>query len=148
MGLVCKILLLNITKEGRKELMGQTKRRRVGRSSSPWEDGSIKLEKRTRVFCFLLPSSRFLSTNPKRRQIFWIQMATTNGAKKSQSSKMGPKVLFYSLLLTLQYGAQPLISKRCIGYSTQPLNLSSLVIIRLPYSVISCVRFWKEKKIR
>ncbi|KAF2573182.1 hypothetical protein F2Q70_00000628 [Brassica cretica] len=40
-------------------------------------------------------------------------MATANGAKGP--SRMGPKVLFYSILLTLQYGAQPLISKRCIG---------------------------------
>nr|VDD28612.1 unnamed protein product [Brassica oleracea] len=39
-------------------------------------------------------------------------MATANGAKGP--SRMGPKVLFYSILLTLQYGAQPLISKRCI----------------------------------
>ncbi|KAG5394066.1 hypothetical protein IGI04_024029 [Brassica rapa subsp. trilocularis] len=37
-------------------------------------------------------------------------MAATNGAKSPSK-----KVLFYSLLLTLQYGAQPLISKRCIG---------------------------------
>ncbi|CAA7025246.1 unnamed protein product [Microthlaspi erraticum] len=40
-------------------------------------------------------------------------MATPNGAKTP--SNMGPKVLFYSMLLTLQYGSQPLISKRCIG---------------------------------
>ncbi|KAG5382204.1 hypothetical protein IGI04_033674 [Brassica rapa subsp. trilocularis] len=40
-------------------------------------------------------------------------MATPNGVKSQ--SRMGPTVLFYSILLTLQYGAQPLISKRCIG---------------------------------
>lgn len=55
-------------------------------------------------------------------------MATANGAKSPSS--MGPKVLFYSILLTLQYGAQPLISKRCIGYhllkQPMPLKISNV----------------------
>lgn len=33
----------------------------------------------------------------------------------SENSGVNKKVWFYSLLLTIQYGAQPLISKRCIG---------------------------------
>ncbi|EXB29445.1 CMP-sialic acid transporter 5 [Morus notabilis] len=40
--------------------------------------------------------------------------ATNPGARKSSSYKMSGRVFAYSLLLTLQYGAQPLISKRCI----------------------------------
>ncbi|KAF5765714.1 putative nucleotide-sugar transporter [Helianthus annuus] len=38
--------------------------------------------------------------------------STTKSGAKSVNMK---KVWFYSLLLTIQYGAQPLISKRCIG---------------------------------
>ncbi|KAI7743321.1 hypothetical protein M8C21_025831 [Ambrosia artemisiifolia] len=34
---------------------------------------------------------------------------------QSQNTAVNKKVWFYSLLLTIQYGAQPLISKRCIG---------------------------------
>ncbi|XP_076929517.1 UDP-N-acetylglucosamine transporter ROCK1-like [Bidens hawaiensis] len=43
---------------------------------------------------------------------------TKSKAENSKSSSSGvveKRVWFYSLLLTVQYGAQPLISKRCIG---------------------------------
>lgn len=85
----------------------------------------------------------------KAKTIFWILggrrfMATANGAKSPSS--MGPKVLFYSILLTLQYGAQPLISKRCIGYDLwqqpMPLNLCCWWQSR-SYSVNSCAFIWK-----
>ncbi|XP_010484302.1 PREDICTED: CMP-sialic acid transporter 5-like [Camelina sativa] len=47
-------------------------------------------------------------------------MATANGAKTPSSlatanGANSPKVLLYSILLTLQYGSQPLVSKRFIG---------------------------------
>ncbi|XP_044500484.1 UDP-N-acetylglucosamine transporter ROCK1-like [Mangifera indica] len=42
--------------------------------------------------------------------------AATKGTTPTvSSSKMSSRVLLYSILLTLQYGAQPLITKRCIG---------------------------------
>ncbi|KAH0923061.1 hypothetical protein HID58_023079 [Brassica napus] len=59
-------------------------------------------------FSFFSFLQHILHQQRRRRSIGF--MAASNGAKSP--SKM---VLFYSLLLTLQYGAQPLISKRCIG---------------------------------
>ncbi|KAK9070231.1 hypothetical protein SSX86_010631 [Deinandra increscens subsp. villosa] len=43
----------------------------------------------------------------------------------SENSGVNKKVWFYSLLLTIQYGAQPLISKRCIG---REVIVTSLVL--------------------
>ncbi|KAI3499841.1 hypothetical protein L1887_35654 [Cichorium endivia] len=40
---------------------------------------------------------------------------TLNSKNYSENSGVNKRVWFYSLLLTIQYGAQPLISKRCIG---------------------------------
>lgn len=40
---------------------------------------------------------------------------TLSSKNYSENSGVNKKVWFYSLLLTIQYGAQPLISKRCIG---------------------------------
>ncbi|KAL7606062.1 UDP-N-acetylglucosamine transporter ROCK1 [Lactuca sativa] len=40
---------------------------------------------------------------------------TSNSKNYSENSGVNTRVWFYSLLLTIQYGAQPLISKRCIG---------------------------------
>ncbi|KAL4582895.1 hypothetical protein LXL04_007456 [Taraxacum kok-saghyz] len=39
----------------------------------------------------------------------------SNSKNYSENSGVNKKIWFYSLLLTIQYGAQPLISKRCIG---------------------------------
>jgi hypothetical protein len=71
-------------------------------------------------------------------------MATANGAKSPSS--MGPKVLFYSILLTLQYGAQPLISKRCIRYGLlqQPMPLKSLMLVIALFIFADFVRFYRE----
>ncbi|CAK9163245.1 unnamed protein product [Ilex paraguariensis] len=44
-----------------------------------------------------------------------LMAATKSKASKPSSDGTNPKVWLYSLLLTLQYGAQPLISKSCIG---------------------------------
>ncbi|PON86138.1 Nucleotide-sugar transporter [Trema orientale] len=41
--------------------------------------------------------------------------ATKPKARPPSSEKMAARVWLFSILLTLQYGAQPMISKRCIG---------------------------------
>lgn len=55
-------------------------------------------------------------------------MATTKGSKGSSPSaeKMNQRVWFYSILLTLQYGAQPLISKR---FTRREVIVTSSVLI-------------------
>ncbi|KDO36313.1 hypothetical protein CISIN_1g036182mg, partial [Citrus sinensis] len=43
-----------------------------------------------------------------------VKTKVKTGPAQASMQKMSARVLFYSLLLTLQYGVQPLISKRCI----------------------------------
>ena len=59
-------------------------------------------------------------TNIRTSEEIWKPGRTSQMAPKkstqSQGKGMNGRVLFYSILLTLQYGAQPLISKRFIRF--------------------------------
>lgn len=89
-----------------------------------------------------IPSRPWTSTSSRRRSLFFARevgistnrqrklprsgsespaMATVKtkvktGPTQTSMQKTSARVFLYSLLLTLQYGVQPLISKRCIRY--------------------------------
>ncbi|KAK9233637.1 hypothetical protein WN943_023888 [Citrus x changshan-huyou] len=104
-----------------------------------------------------IPSRPWTSTSSRRRSLFFareVEISTNRESKESPSGsespamatvktkvktgtaqesmqKMSARVLFYSLLLTLQYGVQPLISKRCIRQGKQHFQIYLFVTVLL-----------------
>lgn len=74
--------------------------------------------------------------------------------KKPEATKPSPvnpnpnastKVWLFSLLLTLQYGAQPLISKRCtrFAFSTFLFSIFLLLFFLFTSSLLIPINYWK-----